>query len=567
MSARGAAWRAWWRAQLLHDVCSVGVVVATAGFVASLTPSLVPRGAVPQGVLSGVCLGLGYALGIALRAAWRYLQLPRLPRPRALSHAPTLLGLLGLVVVISAVWLARSWQDSVRQVMGLPPVAAGYSLLLLLVALATFGVLLLGGRWLVWLARARARRARRVLPVRVANLLSVAAVVLLAVFVANGVVLRGALHLADASFRQADARLPADGLAPTSPLVPGGPGSQVAWQALGRAGREYVTGGPSEADIAGQTGGRAMTPLRIYVGLPAAPDAQARARLALRELQRVGGFQRSVLVVITPTGTGWVDPAAADTLEYLLRGDVASVAMQYSYLSSPLSLMVEPDYGEESARALFNEIYGYWRTLPPGQRPRLYLHGLSLGAMNSERSLDLFDIIDDPIDGALWSGPPFASRHWRELTRARNPGTPQWLPAFRDGRYVRFMNQHGGPVPTQAPWGRMRVVYLQYASDAITFFDPRDAWRAPEWMAHPRGPDVSPQLRWYPVVSAGQIALDMLLADGAPMGYGHIFAPSHYLRAWQAVLAVDDWREEDLRRLAIRLDEKRREAIARGREP
>ena len=34
-------------------------------------------------------------------------------------------------------------------------------------------------------------------------------------------------------------------------------------------------------------------------------------------------------------------------------------------------------------------------------QPRLFVHGLSLGAMNSERSVNLFDMIDTPIDGAL----------------------------------------------------------------------------------------------------------------------------------------------------------------------
>ncbi|HEY0332438.1 MAG TPA: alpha/beta-hydrolase family protein [Stenotrophomonas sp.] len=549
----------------LHRVSGIGIVAATLLFVASLTPSMVPRGATAQGVLSGVCLGLGYALGIGLRGAWRYLQLPRLPRPRAMEHLPTLLGLVGLVAVVSAVWLARPWQDSVRQVMGLPPVDGPYSLRLLLVAFATFAVLLLIGRGLVLLARATARRARRVMPVRVANALAVAVVAVLVFFVANGVILRGLLHVADASFRQADALLPPEGQAPVSDRVTGGPGSLIAWEDLGRAGRDFITNGPSQADIAQMAGGQAQAPIRVYVGLPAGPDARSRARLALRELQRVGGFDRSILVVITPTGTGWVDPAAIDSLEYLQRGDVASVAAQYSYLSSPLSLLVEPELGEESARALFAEVYGYWRTLPKAHRPRLYLHGLSLGAMNSERSLDLFDVIEDPIDGALWSGPPFASRHWRAITRARNAGSPEWLPAFRDGRFVRFMNQHGGPVPPQAPWGRARVVYLQYASDAITFFSPHDAWRAPDWMEAPRGPDVSPQLRWYPLVSMSQFALDMMLADDAPMGYGHVFAPSHYVPAWRGVLGDDDWSGAELQHLQQQLDAKRREAIARRR--
>ena len=45
------------------------------------------------------------------------------------------------------------------------------------------------------------------------------------------------------------------------------------------------------------------------------------------------------LIVVMPTGTGWIDPAAMDTVEYLHGGDVASVAIQYSYLTSWLSLL------------------------------------------------------------------------------------------------------------------------------------------------------------------------------------------------------------------------------------
>jgi uncharacterized membrane protein len=54
----------------------------------------------------------------------------------------------------------------------------------------------------------------------------------------------------------------------------------------------------------------------------------------------------------------------------------------------------------------------------------------------------------------------------------------------------------------------------------------------PDWTALPRGPDVSPELRWYPVVTMLQLVLDMLMANGTPMGYGHVFAPAHYVDAW-----------------------------------
>jgi uncharacterized membrane protein len=440
-----------------------------------------------------------------------------------------------------------------------------FSLRLLVIALAVFGVLLVLGRAFAWVARRVGALSRRVMPAPVARLLGIVVAAVLFFNIANGVLLRGALHAADASFRKADALIPPDAIAPTRPGATGGPGSLVAWEQMGRAGRDYVTAGPDAADIAAFTGTPALQPIRVYAGLPAAADARARAQLALRELQRQGGFERANLVVITPTGTGWVDPAAADSLEYLLHGNVASVAVQYSYLSSPLSLLVEPEYGEETSRLLFAEIYAYWRTLPVETRPRLFVHGLSLGAMNSERSVNLFDMIDTPIDGALWSGPPFATRTWRQTTNQRNAGSPEWLPVFRDSRSVRFMNQGGSPVPADAPWGRMRVVYLQYASDPITFFTPYDAWRQPDWMAEPRAPDVSPAVRWYPLVSMLQLALDMLLADRTPMGYGHVFAPSHYIAGWQAVLGTQGWSAGDIRRLQFLLDPRRRQQIEQRR--
>ena len=44
---------------------------------------------------------------------------------------------------------------------------------------------------------------------------------------------------------------------------------------------------------------------------------EACADLALRELERGGGFDRAMLPLGTPTGTGWTDPAALGTVEYL----------------------------------------------------------------------------------------------------------------------------------------------------------------------------------------------------------------------------------------------------------
>ncbi|BDU16733.1 alpha/beta hydrolase [Lysobacter auxotrophicus] len=547
-------------ARIRAPLSPAGLILGALFLVASLTPSLIPRTPTMQGVLAGVAFGAGYAIGVFLRWLWETFELPpsRGRTPKRVKHA---LYWMCALIVLWAFWRAPHWQNHVRAALRMAPEEGADSFTVAAVALLAFAALLALARVLRGMAVVFSLSLAKVLPPRVASVLGVSAVLVVVIVLSNSIVLRIALQVIDSSFRQADALIPPDTAPPREAYRTGSPASLIAWENLGRMGRRFVSSAPGAHQIASLAGEPAQTPLRVYAGLPSGESAQARAQLALAELKRVGGFSRGALVIVTPTGTGWVDPAGIESIEYLRRGDVASVAMQYSYLSSPLSLMIEPEYGEESSQALFEAVYGYWRTLPHDARPRLYLHGLSLGAMNSERSLELVDVLGDPPQGALWSGPPFAARQWRRMTLMRNPGSPAWLPTFRDGRFVRFMNQHGSPVPADAPWGPMRVIYLQYASDAITFFDHRDVFSAPAWL-HPRGPDVAPQMRWYPVVSTMQLVLDMMLADDAPMGFGHVFAPSHYVAAWRQVAGIQDWSAPDIARLSRTLDARRAAQIA-----
>jgi uncharacterized membrane protein len=367
-------------------------------------------------------------------------------------------------------------------------------------------------------------------------------------FAINGLLFGFLLRVADRSFQELDARID-DGLPrPALASQTGSPESLVDWRDLGNQGRNFISGCPTAAELEDFFGTPVVPPVRVYVGLNSADSPEERARMALEELKRAGGFERSVLLLVTPTGTGWVDPAGQDPVEYLHRGDIATVAVQYSYLNSPLALMTQARYGAEAASALFREVYGHWRSLPPNSRPRLYLNGLSLGSLNSDLSFDFFDIIDDPFHGALWSGPPFRHETWREATARRDAGSPPWLPQFRNGDVVRFMNQGGVTGGNGGPWGKFRILFLQYPSDPITFFSPAAAWRAPDWMNSPRGKDVSPSLRWFPVVTMLQLAIDMAVGT-APEGFGHTIAATDYIDAWLALTEPADWDEAGLARL------------------
>ncbi|WP_244625029.1 alpha/beta hydrolase [Rhizobium daejeonense] len=522
---------------LFGSLSVAGVVLAFVFFCASLTPSLMPRSALVQGALSGLAAGVGYLIGVILESLWLYLELPT--RPAIRRRFVAIVTAVGLVAAIASLWHAAAWQNSIRELWTMPALESVDPLRLVAIALAVFVVLFLLGRLFLALFRIFASRAARILPRRISILIGLAAALLIFWSVGEGLLLRGALRLADSSFRQMDALLEDEIAAPSDPSKTGSSASLLDWHGLGRQGRHFIASGPGRAELETFWGTAAMEPIRVYAGLNSAETIEERAKLALDELIRQGGFERSTLVVITPTGTGWIDPEAVDTLDYLHRGDVASIALQYSYLTSWLSLLVEPEYGSESARVLFRTVYRYWGALPKETRPKLILYGLSLGALNSQQSADLMEVIADPFQGALWAGPPFQSKMWNDVTASRNPGSPAWLPAFRDSSIIRFTNQDQHLDIPGAHWGPLRIVYLQYATDAVTFFDPWSFYRSPPWLQGERGPDVSPALRWYPALTMLQLLFDMMIATTSPMGHGHVYAPQHYIDPWIAVTGLD----------------------------
>ncbi|WP_297103979.1 alpha/beta-hydrolase family protein [uncultured Devosia sp.] len=533
-----------WDAVAYH-LSPPGLLVGSVFFALSLTPSLLPRTELVQGVLSGGCFALGYGIGNLAHWLWGYLGL-KVPPGRVTRLLGVLVGLVCLGLVLVALWYSNTWQNSVRAVMGMSPVDESQPLVIASVALPIAAVILIIGKLLVTIIRLVWHWLTPHMPRRAAFVLATALVAMLVSILVNNLFLRAALRAADSSYQRLDALVSTDVAPPADWRQTGSAQSLIDWDTIGRDSRIYVQSGPDAAEIAAVTGQPALEPLRTYVGLRSAPTAQDRAQLALAELVRIGAFERSVLVLVMPVGTGWVDPAAIDTLEFLHHGDVASVAVQYSYLPSVLSLWIEPELGTETAQALFNTVYGYWTQLPREERPRLYLHGLSLGALASQNSTTVYDVLADPFDGALWAGPPFSSPIWSRMTENRVPGSPAWLPRFGNSSAVRFMNQSGSNTWDGLSWGPMRIVFLQYASDPIVFFSFDADWQRPDWLREPRGPDVSPALNWYPVVTFLQLALDAALAQTPPVGHGHVYAPEHYIDAWVEVTAPPGWTEAGL---------------------
>jgi uncharacterized membrane protein len=537
-----------WPARFWASFSYVGLAVATLFFAVSLTPSLLPRHYAVQGLLSGFALAAGYGVGVSFVWLWLQLEIPR-PNDKTQRMSKWVTGICVAIVVAVFLWRATIWQNSIRKLMEMEPVETAYPWRVALIALLIGVVLVALARGLRNLWRYIDRKISLVVPRRVSHVVSTVLVVTALVLVVNKVFARLMLNAADAIFLEIDMAVDEDVQQPADATASGSAESLIDWETIGRQGKNFVVGGPTKQEISQFWEKEAHQPLRVYVGLGSKETTEERAKLALEELQRVGGFDRSVLIVATPTGTGWLDPGAVDSLEYLHAGDTAIVSMQYSYLPSWITILVDPSRSRDSATALFDAIYNHWKTLPPDSRPKLFVHGLSLGALGSAASADLFTVFEDPIQGGVWSGPPFPSAVWARATRYRNPDSPMWLPTFRDGSMLRFTGQETKPSQAEKRWGPMRFVFIQHASDPMSFFAPELLYRKPAWLVGERGPDVSPYLMWCPIVTFLQAGFDLPMATTVPTGYGHNFAPASYIDAWIEVTQPPAWDADDTERL------------------
>ncbi|MFC5136737.1 alpha/beta hydrolase [Actinomycetospora rhizophila] len=510
----------------------------------SFTPSLLPRGGVVQGLVWGITAVIGYGLGVLAAAVWRGFadRAARTPRARswrgfAWTAAP---------VVAAAVVLGQAWQSDIRRLVDAAPVDVGSLVAMPFVAAATFVVLLAVGRCVRWVYHRLSGLLSRWIGARAATTLGWLLAAALTYLLVSGLLLDGFVAAANRAFSVHNATTAEGVAAPSSGLRSGGPGSLVPWETLGREGRNFAALGPLPGDIERLGARPAVAPIRAYAGLDSAPDAEARAALAVRDLERAGGLARRNLLVVVTTGSGWVDPALVDSFEYLAHGDSATVALQYSYLPSWMSYLVDQTKAREAGRALVDAVYGTWTTLPPETRPRLFFAGESLGSFGAEAGFSGEFDLANRADGVLFAGPPNFNPLFREFTDHRDPGSPEVQPVYRQGRIVRFADDAEPPVPpTDRPWSGGRVLYMINPSDPIVWWSPRLALHEPDWIAEPPGRDVLGGVVWIPFVTFWQVTADLPFAVDPPGGHGHNYV-SRYVDGWTAVLPPTGYGPEQL---------------------
>lgn len=525
-----------------------GAVVAVAFLWLSLTPSLLPRGPLFQGVVSGAAGALGYGLGVF--AAWLAGYLMSREEPWPAPDRRWWLGLAGFFVVGTVVMLVLfgRWQSQIRDLMGVEHLSfVAYPLLILITAIVLVIFIALGRLWAGLVIRLT-RLLNKVAPPRISAAVGASVVILVTILILNGVVARYSLAALNSVFAAANDETTATSEPPTTPLRSGGPESLVTWDSLGREGRTFVSHGPDVEQLTEFNGRPAVEPIRAFVGLGSGDDLRANAELAADELVRAGGLEREVVAVGATTGSGWTNQATVDSLEYMYNGDVAAVSMQYSYLPSWVSFLVDSERARQAGSALFEAVDARIRELPEGERPRLVVFGESLGSFGAEAAFGTVPTVAARTDGALLIGPTFNNTLWRDVTTNRDEGSPEWLPIYEDGRQVRYVADRSDLERPDAPWDGPRLVYLQYASDPITWWSPSLILNRPDWLGEPRGRDVIGATRWIPIVTFLQVSADMAVSLDVPDGHGHNYLSAIPV-AWQAILEPPGWTDADTERL------------------
>lgn len=544
----GARLGDWWT----HRYTFTGTAVGLVFLWLSLTPSLLPRGPLFQSLVSGGAGAIGYLIGVL--AVWlvRFLRSKESSAPAPVRAWWILLG-TSIVGTIGMVFFFDSWQDRLRDIMDTPRLGFVAYLQIGVLSVVVLYLLVEVGKGIRWIVLWLSGRLNRVCPPRVSAVIAVVLVVFLGVEIINGVVVRGTMNALNTTFSKVNNEGGNDRPAPTSAFRSGGPGSVVEWASLGKQGRVFVSNAQTVEHLTAFNGAPAMEPIRAYAGLESADSGnpnryKAIAENAAQELERTGGLRRKVVAVAATTGTGWVNEAEAGALEYMYNGDTAIVSMQYSFLPSWLSFIVDKQNALDAGQALFEAVDKRVKALPEGTRPKLVVFGESLGSFGGEAPFLSPNNILARTDGALFSGPTFNNEMWVRMTEQRDAGSPEWLPVYQQGANVRFAARAEDLGRPSAQWGYPRVVYLQHASDPIGRWKPQLAFSKPDWLREKRGVDVLSSVNWIPIVTFLQVSADMAVAANVPDGHGHSYVKAA-ADAWAAILEPPGWSAEKTARL------------------
>jgi len=362
---------------------------------------------------------------------------------------------------------------------------------------------------------------------------------------------------------------PSYATAPTSPLLSGSPESVSRFSELGLQGRRYVTDVVTPEMIENVVGEPAVQPIRTYVGFNSVPLYQTgRAELALLELERTGAFDRPFLLLVSPTGTGWVDQTVVEAAEFFARGNIATCSVQYGRFPSFLAVQ-KVGLGRGQFRLLLWGIRQRLLERPPERRPKVLVFGESLGAWTASdvvmaQGIRGFDHYG--IDKALWFGLPALAKWSRN---GMSSGSNRLVP---DGTVGVFDSPQQLAGLDDEARERLRAVILSHHNDPIASLRPELMIRRPDWLRGEPGRNVPEDMDWVPINTFLQVMIDaanaMVTVPGEFKSFGHDYRgdTARFVRDGFGLPGTTDEQTERIEAALRRLDVERIERIKRKPE-
>ena len=342
---------------------------------------------------------------------------------------------------------------------------------------------------------------------------------------------------------------------PEAPEITGSPASGLPWNKQTREGARWLSMAlrPETINSIMQID-NAIQPIRVYGSLEIASSDEQRAQVLLNEIDRTGALNRKAFALFSPTGSGYVNYVANETFEYLMGGDCASAAIQYSVLPSALSL-TRVDEGTEQTRMVVHGIVERLLAMPENKRPRFFLFGESLGSQVSEEmftGLGNMGLQGTGLEAALWIGTPSATKWRKQLWGTR---TIAQAPEVGPGNIYLPRNLKDWNELPVAEQEKVRFLLLMNGDDPIPKFGSQVLWRRPDWLGpqHIRPLGTPTGTTWVPFTTFLMTFLDMMNAlvptPGTFAEGGHDYRmviPSALSKTWR--LPVDDARMERMNR-------------------
>jgi uncharacterized membrane protein len=321
-----------------------------------------------------------------------------------------------------------------------------------------------------------------------------------------------------------------------------GPDSLVPQDTLDFEATRFLGTAVPADEIAALRPGPSRDPVRVFVGVSSAPTVEERCELAVRELERLGAFERRRVVVVAATLRGYVNPVVVAAEEHLSRGDVATVVVQYHdrrTLLMPAKVPIAARTHRELLRQLADR----------DDVPEVAVYGESLGAWASQnvfRAGGLAALESLRVQRALWIGTPLFSRLRRAFERER-------LPTDERVGMVRTADLVDGDPPGAE---RLRYVFLQRSTDPVVLFPGLELmWRRPDWL---------PPGGWRPGITFLQVIADLVRAtnwtSALPQALAHDYRLEGPLAVRLAFGHLDVSREE----VGVVADHLVREEVERG---